>query len=613
MTRQSGGFVQDLPTLVLIVLLVMVAGVLPCQAQFPKVPKLPEATGADGSASGSGDSPSYRIVERLNAGLPRPEPPMDLTTPQSALENFLLSCERGDNLRAAYSLNLNAIEPDRQPEVGRSLAAKLKSVMDQEVWVDWGAVPDRPDGQLDDRSAMEEQSGEATGPQSNLLLGRVYVGDRDVEIRLERLKPADGPPVWVFSRQTVAHIPMLYRAYAPGWIQRAMPAFLKETKVGKVAIWQWIGFAVVLAAGALLGWLVHRGLDALRQRIEAPRVRAVATVFRGPGALAIGLAVSYGLTRGLLGLAGPILSALEPLYVALVIVCVAWFLQRLVGQISVAVSRCYEGRGSDESNLLITRVVVIRHIATFLIFIAGVAYALSRFEWFRQFGLALLASAGVLGVVLGIAAQRVVSNLFAGFVMALTQPVKSGDAILFQDEFGWIEEIDLTYLVIRTWDQRRLIVPIAYLLDNPVENWSRRSRQIIKPVYAYADYRVDVGTVRAELQKILEASPDWDRQVPPILEVTDCSPTAIQLRALCSAGDPGAAWRLHCQVREGLVAFLRHLESGRYLPRNRVALVADASEEADREPSSQNDRREAVEALHGGPDHGHDGDGDDSR
>ncbi len=318
----------------------------------------------------------------------------------------------------------------------------------------------------------------------------------------------------------------------------------------------------------------------------------------------------------MLGLAGPILAMLEPFYFALLAVLVTWFFQRLVGQIADAVSRRYEGRGDGASNARITRVAVSRHVATFLIFIAGLGFALSRFTWFRQFGPTLLASAGVLGIVLGIAAQRVVGNLFAGLVLALTQPVKSGDAILFQDEFGWVEEIGLTFLVIRTWDMRRLVVPLSYLMDHPVQNWSRRSQQMMKPVYVYADYRVDVGAVREELGKILEESDDWDEEVPPILEVTDCSPTAIQLRALCSASDPGAAWRLHCQVREGLVAFLRHLESGDYLPRSRVALVGDAPGGPDRE---EEERREAVEARHGGPDHGHhpdeqtDGEGDGSK
>lgn len=563
-------------------LMALTSWLRPCSAQVANLPELSEAIDGDSEGDGDSESPSdYRVVKRLNAGLPPPKQPIDLTTPQASLENFLLSADRGEYAQAAHSLNLNAIPLDQQPEVGLNRATELKAVMDQELWVDWSAVPDRQDGQVDDRSAMQERSGEARGPQPSLLLGRIYLGERDVEIRLERLKPAGGPPVWVFSRQTVAHIPELYQKYAPGWLQRVIPDFLKELKIGPVALWQWIGFAIVLAVGALLGWLVHQGLDALGQRIESARVRAVASAIRGPGALAIGLATAYGLARGLLSLAGPILSTLQPLYIAVIILCVAWFFQRLTARLSTAVSQRYERHGGDEANVWITRVVVIRHVTTFLIFLLGVTFALSRFEWFRQFGPALLASAGVLGVVLGIAAQRVVGNLFAGFVLALTQPVKVGDAVLFEGEFGWIEEIVLTFVVIRTWDLRRLIVPIAYLLDHPLENWSRRSQQMIKPVEVYADYRVDIDSAREELKRILEDSPDWDKQVPPILEVTDSSPTAIQLRALCSASDPGAAWRLHCRVREGLITFLRQQESGRYLPRNRVALVDQPLEDSE--------------------------------
>ena len=145
----------------------------------------------------------------------------------------------------------------------------------------------------------------------------------------------------------------------------------------------------------------------------------------------------------------------------------------------------------------------------------------------------------------------------------------------FEGVFGWVEEIALTYLVIRTWDLRRVVVPLSYLLDKPFENWSRGSRGMIKPVTIHADYRLDVDAMRAELKTFLKSAEGWDRTVPPILQVTECGADSIELRALCSAADPAAAWNLHCAVRERLVAFLRECEGGKYLPRSRVGIVEE--------------------------------------
>jgi hypothetical protein len=132
--------------------------------------------------------------------------------------------------------------------------------------------------------------------------------------------------------------------------------------------------------------------------------------------------------------------------------------------------------------------------------------------------------------------------------------------------------------VIRSWDPRRIVVPITYFLDHPFQNWSRRSQQLIMPVYVYTDYRIDVEAVRNEVKAILEESPDWDRTVGPNLQVTACKDETSELRALCSARDPAANWNLRCHVPERLVRFIQGLEAGRYLPRTRVAMVPAGEE-----------------------------------
>ncbi|QEH31617.1 Miniconductance mechanosensitive channel MscM precursor [Aquisphaera giovannonii] len=511
-------------------------------------------------------------IDRLNAGLPRRDG-LDLGTPQATLEHFIFSCEEGDYASAAHALDLNGIAPGRQAEEGASLARQLKEVMDRQVWFRWDEVPDRPDGQLDEASIKKQAEGRE-GPQSSLRLGTLYIGDVDYEVRLERVKPKDGPSAWVFSPQTVKHIPILHEEFGESWVEGYIPEVLKRTRFLKIRLWQWLGFAVLLATGTLLGWLTQKGLDLLN-RPEWPWVRTVAEALEGPGSLALGLWTFYFLSRKILGLAGPIVSLIEPLYIAVLVASLIWFLQRLITYISARILNRYSGFNNDEANVLITRIEVVRHILTFAVLVAGTLFILTRFEWFRQVGVMMLASAGVAGLILGVAAQRVLGNVFAGILLALTQPVKSGDAIIFEEDFGWVEEITLTYLVIRTWDRRRLVVPIAHFLDKPIQNWSRRSQQLMLPLTIYADYRVDAQAVREEFERLMEASEEWDRSVPPIFQVTECKEGVVELRGLCSAADPTSSWNLRCRVREGLLAFLQDLEGGLYLPRRRIALVGD--------------------------------------
>jgi len=191
----------------------------------------------------------------------------------------------------------------------------------------------------------------------------------------------------------------------------------------------------------------------------------------------------------------------------------------------------------------------------------------------RHLGTSLLASAGLLGLVAGIAARPVLSNLLAGVQIALAQPMRLEDVVVVEGEWGWIEEIYMTYVVVRIWDLRRLVVPLSYFIERPFQNWTRRTTNILATVFIYADYTVPVEELRQELHRLLLASGMWDGKVWG-LQVTDATEQTVQLRALMSARDSGNAWDLRCHVREELIALLQ----GRYprsLPRAREATDED--------------------------------------
>lgn len=217
-----------------------------------------------------------------------------------------------------------------------------------------------------------------------------------------------------------------------------------------------------------------------------------------------------------------------------------------------------------------TQARVLSRIASGAALVAGISFVLMTFPQARQFGASLLASAGVMGLVVGIAARSVFSNLLAGLQIALTQPMRIDDVLIVEGEWGRVEEITATYVVLKIWDERRLIVPLGWFIEHPFQNWTRTTADLLGTVFLWVDYGTPVDAVRAEAQRICEASRHWDKRLC-LVQVTETSEKAMQLRVLVSAADSGAAFDLRCELREGLLAHLatHHPTS---LPVARVAL-----------------------------------------
>jgi len=222
-----------------------------------------------------------------------------------------------------------------------------------------------------------------------------------------------------------------------------------------------------------------------------------------------------------------------------------------------------------------TQVSVIRKIIITAVVIIATGSVLMLFDPVRQFGTSILASAGIAGIVIGFAAQRTLGNVLAGIQIALTQPLLIDDIVVVEGEFGQIEEITLTYVTVRTWDLRRLILPITYFVEKPFQNWSRVSTDLLGAVVLYLDYHAPIGELRKELKRLVENNPKWDRKVCG-LQVTDTKQTTIEVRALVSSTDPGRLSDLRCEVREGLIQFLVR-DYPESLPRSRN--VNEPSEE----------------------------------
>ncbi len=348
----------------------------------------------------------------------------------------------------------------------------------------------------------------------------------------------------------------------PPWWIRNLSLFLPS----------WLISIVIFAAAALLAFFLHRTVMRLVRRLFGPDrffiqslisrvfdttrfalvLAAIAlTVPIAPISTATALVFAQVLTVGMALLIG---------WAALVAIDLAgdFYIRRFKIDI--------------DDNLLarkhITQVRVLRGVADTIVIVITVAVALMTFPQVRQFGVSLAASAGVAGILLGLAARPVLTNLIAGVQIAITQPIRIGDAVVVEGEWGWIEEISSSYVVVQIWDWRRLIVPISYFLEKPFQNWTKTSSQIIGTAMLWVDYTTPVEVLREKLNDIVKNSKLWDGRVVN-LQVTDATEQGIQIRALASGRTSQQVWDLRCEIREKLIGFLQESYPSA-LPRRRA-------------------------------------------
>ena len=328
------------------------------------------------------------------------------------------------------------------------------------------------------------------------------------------------------------------------------------------------GLLAVFVARLLLKYGVRRGdpalADSLRSRVTGPLAWFLPV-------LGVYLA---------LPLAGRTADQewLRALLASLLILGVGTLLVRVVRVLEDLLRRRVQMEAADNlrARKIHTQVRILRQVIALGIWLLAASAILLQFDGFRQFGRGLLASAGIASIVLGFAAQRTLGNLIAGFQIAITQPIRLDDVVVVENEWGRIEEITLTYVVVQIWDDRRLVLPISYFLEKPFTNWTRRTAEILGTVFLHVDYSVPIDALRAELEDLVGDHEDWDGRVAEIVAF-ESRPTTLEIRALVSARDSSAAWRLRCHVREGLVAFLQR-DYPSALPRFRAEVSGAAAQ-----------------------------------
>ena len=354
-------------------------------------------------------------------------------------------------------------------------------------------------------------------------------------------------------------------------------------RLGSISEWPDVAFSVVaLAVAVLLGLLgyviVFKVLLRFAARPDTSLHQALVQRWRHPAKLLLPLVVVL-LVLPSLRFPDEVADLLRHMGSLALISAIAWLLAATLFGLQEMVLRCYDITASDnlKARAVSTQVNILVKIVIVLILLIAGATMLMTFDKVRQVGVSLLASAGIAGIIIGFAAQRSLATLIAGIQIAVTQPIRLDDVVVVEGEWGRIEEITLTYVVVCIWDLRRLVLPITYFLEKPFQNWTRVSANLLGTVTLHCDYRVPVAAVRAELEHILAGTDLWDGK-PSGLIVLDATDKTVVLRALVSSKNSGESWDLRCHVREKLVEFLQR-EYPDCLPRLRgeVEILSNGS------------------------------------
>jgi small-conductance mechanosensitive channel len=488
-----------------------------------------------------------RPVASLNAGLGEPPESVDRDSPSATVQGFLSAAHAGHYLLAAHYLWLNHLPKSSQAMEGARLARRLRYVIDRKLYIDFSREPS-----ADSPARLDE-------------LGTLPLGNTNQPIRLIRVDLGGDHHAWVFSEDTVRAIDRLYEEYGPPFGER-LPEFLINTQVFALELWQWLGLILIVLGSTLVSLVIAR--LALAVGRKASQLTTLKTHFKwgeilgtsakGPLRLLLWALTFVAATRLLL-LPPKVQGSIDVLGKSLSIVTAAWFLLRALGRaadrfLELAAGGEPEGPRARSAR---TQLAILRRVFAITIYLLTGALLLLQFEVVRHIGVSILASAGIAGLVVGLAAQRPLSALLAGVQLSVSQPIRIGDMVVVEGEIGTIEEIRLTHVVVKIWDLRRLMLPITYFLDRPFQNWSRGPPQILGAATLVVDFSCDVDAVRAELKRVLESEGGslWDGEVQNLM-VTDASSVGMTLRILVSASDSGKNFDLRCLLRERLLAFV---------------------------------------------------------
>ncbi|WP_424927407.1 mechanosensitive ion channel family protein [Amaricoccus tamworthensis] len=500
---------------------------------------------------------SWYSVDAVNPGLGDPPEELDRATPRAAMRGFVELSDEGRFTDASHVLNLANIPEEEQSEAGPRLARQLFQVLDRRVWIDWSSLPSRPDAMVENGSE-KAQAGQV---RRDLGIKLFEVAGRAYEIRLARYSTGeDAEPVWLFSPQTVEDVPPLYELYGPRAFEYHIPKSMQQELSG-LRIWEWVAVPILIVLLIGIGWFINWLVGRLAERAPHGFLRTAFTRAGVPLALFVVAIVAQILLRQAISFSGPITSVVQPVLIVVMTSGVGIAALRVVDAILDRITLRYIGEIDDTRSLdkreLYTSIYALRRIIVLLMVGFATVFVLTRLNLFESVGLTLLASAGVLTVLLGIAGQAVLGNILASLQIALAKPVRIGDSVQFEGHWAYVESIFYTFIRLRTWDERRIVVPVKYFVSKPFENWSVKDARIMKTISLTLDHSADASVVREAFNRLVK---DQDGVIEP--EQADCMVTdhgerGQEVTLYVMAPDPSTGWETEMRLREAMIKFIQ--------------------------------------------------------
>ena len=504
-------------------------------------------------------SPFYE-VDALNEGLGPAPPDLDRETPQATVESLLALAEEGGWERAAHLLDLGEIEPGRQPALGPITADKLHTVLDRKLVLSWSQLLDRPDA-LDERAT----SNSAVGGQArrSILLGVLDLDDRTVPIRLDRVRPEDGGPVWVFSRQTVENVDALYGLYGPSRLELALPDPLRGEAFWGLMWWEVIGLPLMVGFAVWASVTTYRVTRWGARRASGTWRGIVWRSLRWPATLAA-LSTVLWCAALIFTFSGVIDAVLSP---AIVLGFALAFLVFAVQVLDAMLDRLITFEpmelsepGEDERRSWATMVSAVRRVILLAFVLAALGMVLASIGVFRTFGFSLLASAGALTLVLGFAARRVLGNILASLQIMLNRSARIGDQIIYDGDWCTVERIHFTYIQLKVWTGIRLVVPVEKFVSEHFANWTHTDPQMTNTVHLKLAGTADVEAMRRRFHELVQGEDEVVDPSAAMVLVTEQDALGQTVRFQFPSPDPTTGWYMECRVRERLIAHAARLE-----------------------------------------------------
>ncbi len=512
-------------------------------------------------------------ADEINAGLPDVQSGrLDRSSPRQTLRGFLQATDAGDFGLAAHYLYLSEIDPANQSDLGKDAARHLSSVIARQVWIDWSDLPARPDAMIEGTAGSDPREGQ---PRLNLRIASFETAKAAYDIRLARYKPEDQPAIWLFTPQTVDNANALYELYGPRPYERWIPEALKREFAG-LWLWEWITLPIFASALLFMGWLARKGALRLAEKTDRHWLSKGLERSGLPLAILIMAGTAQLFLSHVLSFSGPVQAFLRPALIILMVWGVGMTALRVVDAVLQRITVRYVGeiddkRGVDERELY-TSIYALRRLIVLLMIGIAVSIVLAQMNLFESVGLTLLASAGVLTVVFGIAGQAVLGNILASLQIAFAKPVRIGDSVLFEGDWAYVEAVFYTFLRLRTWDHRRIVVPVTYFVSKPFENWSVAEARMMKVISLRLDPCADVDELRARFEDMVGDDPDISESDSAITRTTDQSADGLEVSFYAMMDDPSTGWTVQCRLREQLMAFIKN-DRPTWLPRERVQEV----------------------------------------